>query len=652
MKRKPLVNGLLIVLAVLLVAGMAYQFTPALQGGSLFGQKEQGIPALTVNGQTVTVAELDAVKTNNPVLASTDTGVLADDFKTYIVQSKVRETLITEGVKDVRVSRDDVNAEVKKIRESNQLTDNAAWTNALQSRGFTDSSFREQVRTSLAYQRKTDELKKAVPAATDAEAKLYYDLNPQAFQSDARIVGRQIVVSDKAKATALLAQAKGGADFAKLASDNNAAGDFKDRGGALGPIENGAPRPVAQVALPTEVGPAAFALTQGGVTDVIASGGKFYIVKVEKYLAPAVKPYAEAKADATTAVTEQKKNAAVETWIAGLEKDVKIEYKDPNWKVENPTVATVAGQNIPYSDVLEQVVNNQQFGQLLQQVPADQAAQLVNGILKPQVMQQLIQGYAAADIARKLKLDLVGSRQEIAAGLAAYGARDVKVSDADIQAFYDQNKTQFQTPAGGTVAEASFKDQAKAAAFRSSWNGSGSFTAAATKAGGTVSEQGAVTAGDGKLAEDLNAAVFTARNLRTAGEGSLTDVVKSGERFAVLYVTDLKAATTQPLSAVRSQIETQVLSSKKQEQGQTFLTQQVAALKPVDKLKTVLEAQQKRVAAATPKPTTPATGSGTATPGSTTPATGTPATETPSTGTPATTPDSGSTPATDAPADK
>ena len=128
--------------------------------------------------------------------------------------------------------------------------------------------------------------------------------------------------------------------------------------------------------------------------------------------------------------------------------------------------------------------------------------------------------------------------------------------------------------------------------------------------------------------------------------------MKSGERFAVLYVTDLKAATTQPLSAVRSQIETQVLSSKKQEQGQTFLTQQVAALKPVDKLKTVLEAQQKRVAAATPKPTTPATGSGTATPGSTTPATGTPATETPSTGTPATTPDSGSTPATDAPADK
>ena len=94
MNRKPFVNGLLILLAVLLVAGMAYQFTPALQGGSLFGKKQTGTPALTVNGSTVTAEELEAVKTSNPVLGSTDTGVLADDFKTYIVQSKVREKLI------------------------------------------------------------------------------------------------------------------------------------------------------------------------------------------------------------------------------------------------------------------------------------------------------------------------------------------------------------------------------------------------------------------------------------------------------------------------------------------------------------------------------------------------------------------------------
>ncbi|PNY80494.1 peptidylprolyl isomerase [Deinococcus koreensis] len=618
MKRKPLVNGLLILLALLLVAGMAYQFTPNV--GSLFNSGPKGTPALSVNGTTVTVEALEEARRGNPVLSSTDTGVLGDDFKTVVVQGKVRETLISQAVKDIRISRDEVNTEVTKIREQNDLKDNKKWTDALQSRGFTDSSFREQVRVGLAYQRKLDELKKAVPAATEAEAKQYYDLNPQAFQSDARIVGRQIVVTDKAKAAALLAQVRAGADFAKLAGENNAAADFKDRGGALGPIENGAPRPVAQVALPTEVGPAAFALKDGGVTDVIPSGGKFYIVKVEKTLAPAVKPFAEAKADAVTAVSEQKKNAALEAWISGLEKDVKIEYKDPNWKVENPTVATVGGQNIPYSAVLEQVVGNQQFSQLLQQVPPEQAAGLVNGILKPQVVEQLIQGYAAPTLAQRLKLNVVGSRQEITAALAAYGARDVKVTDADIQAYYDQNRAQFQTPASATVAEASFKDQQKALAFRTGWNGSGSFTTAAAKAGGTVSERGAVSAGDGKLSEELNAAAFSAKALRDAGEGSLSDVVKVGDRFSVLYLTDLKAAVNQPLSAVRSQIETQVLGSKKQEAGQKFLTTEVATLKPVNRLKEVLAAQEKRVAAAAPKAATPPAGTGTATPA--TPGTG------------------------------
>ncbi|MFC4639722.1 peptidylprolyl isomerase [Deinococcus hohokamensis] len=599
MNKKKVVNGLLIVLALLLVVGMAYQFTPAL--GELFRAKNEGTPALVVNGKTVTAEDLDSVRRSNPVLASTDTGVLGEDFKTFTVAQKVRQVLVADAARDIKVSRDEVNAEVKKIREANSLTDNKAWTDALQGAGLTDATYRAQMREQLAVNRKVEELRKAVPAATDAEAKLYYDLNPDKFQSEARIVARQIRVDDEKKARSLLAQLKGGADFAALAKANST--EFAERGGALGPIENGKPRPVAQVALPSEVGTAAFALTKGGLTDVIASGGKFYIVKVEQYLAPAVKPFEAAKADAVTAVNEQKKNAALEAWLDGLEKNVKIEVKDPNWKTEDPTVATVAGQNVRHSEVIAQVVGNQQFTQLLQQVPAEQAAGLVNGMLKPQVTQQLISGYAAPVIARKLRLPVTGTRQEQAAAIAAYGSRGVKVTDADIQAFYQQSKAQFQTPGSATVDEASFKDRAAALAFRSGWTGQGSFAAAAGKAGGTVSERGSVTAGDGKLGEALDAAVFSAKSLKPAGEGSLSDVVKVGERYSVLYVTDLKPAATQPLSAVRDQIETQVLASKRAETGQAFLAKQVAALNPVDKLKTVLAAQEKRVAASAPKAT-------------------------------------------------
>ncbi|GGK12417.1 peptidylprolyl isomerase [Deinococcus malanensis] len=619
MKKKKVVNGLLIVLALLLVVGMAYQFTPSL--GSLFSSQNKGTPALVVNGRTVTAEELDAVRRSNPVLSSTDTGILGDDFKTFTVTQKVRQVLVAQAASDIKVSRDDVSAEVKKIREANNLTDNKAWTDALQGVGLTDATYRAQLREQLAVNRKIEELRKAVPAATEAEAKLHYDLNPEKFQSEARIVGRQIVVAKEAKAKELLAQIRGGADFAAVAKANST--EFADRGGSLGPIENGKPRPVAQVALPAEVGAAAFALTKGGVTDVVASGDKFYIVKVEQYLAPATKPFAEAKADAVTAVNEQKKNAALEEWVEGLEKGVKIEVKDPNWRTVNPTVATVGGQNVRHSDVIGQVVGNEQFGQLLQQVPGDQAAQLVNGMLKPQVTQQLISSYAAPQIARSLKLPVTGTRQEKAAAIAAYGSRNVKVTDADVQAFYAQNRAQFESPATATVDEASFKDRSKALVFRNSWNGQGSFASAASKQGGTVSERGSVTAGDGKLGQELNAAVFSARNLKSAGEGSLSDVIKVGERYSVAYVTDLKPAATQPLSAVRDQIESQVLATKRNAAGQEFLAKQVANLNPTDKLKEVLAAQEKRVAAAAPKaaPKTDSSAPGTGTPG-TTPATG------------------------------
>nr|WP_256488377.1 peptidylprolyl isomerase [Deinococcus sp. HSC-46F16] len=455
------------------------------------------------------------------------------------------------------------------------------------------------MRDQLAVNRKVEEIKGAAPAPSDAEVRLHYDLNPESYQTDARIVGRQIVVNDKAKAEDLLRQIRGGADFDALASKNST--QFADRGGALGPLENGQPRPVAQVALPSEVGAAAFALTEGGVTDVVESGGKFYLVQVEEYLAPTVKPFEQAKADAQKTVAEQKKNRAVEEWFSGIEKNIKVDVSDPNWKTENPTVAAVAGQEIPYSAVVEQVVQNEQFTSLLGQVPAEQAGQLVNSLLKPQITEQLIQAYAAPQVAQSLKLPMTGTRQEQAAGLVAYGGRDVKVTDAEIQAYYTQNRSQFETPASAAVAEVSFPDQAKATAFRQSFAG-GDPVQAAARAGGTVSERGEVSAGSGTLGEEVEAAVFGAENLKAAGEGRVSDVVKVGDRYVVAYATGLKPAVVQPLAEVRDQIREQVLATKRSEAGQKFLSEEVAKLKPKNNLQAVLDAQEKRVAAAAPAP--------------------------------------------------
>lgn len=606
MDKKKAANGLLIGLSVLLVAGMAYQFTPNV--GQLFN-RQQGTPALKVGNQTVTVEELNAARQGNPALASEE-GVVGDDAKIFLVSQAIDRAAILGGLGDVQVSRSEIDAEVNKVRESNQLTDNKAWTDALQRAGMTDSGFRKQRREQLAFKKKTDEINAATPAPTDAELRAFYEIsrNDPRYLSEAQIVGREIVVTDKAKATALLTQAKGGADFAKLASANST--EYKDRGGALGPIENGQPRPVLRAVLPTKVADAAFGLTSGGLTDVIEDNGKFYIVKVERFIPSQPKTFEQAKTDLTAAVKAQKQNAAVEKWTDGLRQGAKVEYVDPTWKIENPTVASVAGKNIPYSELVTQMFSNQQVAGLLSQVPPEQAADLLNKSFKPGLVEQLIASYAAPNIVQKLSLPLTGPRAQLAQQLLAYGARDVEVTDSEIQKYYRENIQQFETPASANLDEASFKDKNQAAAFRADWNGQGDFVAAASKAGGTVSERGQVTPAPDQTGQvaPLTAAAF-GTGLRQVTGGSLTPVIQSGNRYLVGYVRDLVRPTTKPLAEVREEIRTQLLGTKQGEVGQAFIKKEVDALKPKNNLETVLAAQAKRVAAAKPA-TPPATTTG------------------------------------------
>lgn len=608
----PVLSGVFVlVVGVLLLLN----FLPSLRGGAA-----QGTPALKVNGTTVTREQLEAIKTRNPVLGSATSGPLGDDFKTLIIDQQIRDTLIGAASADQKIERSVVNAQVTETRSKNNLTENKAWTDALRGAGFSDSSYREYLRTQLAIQAKAKAIQASAPKPTEAQLQLYYQLNAQTFRSDPRIVAREIVVATKARADQLLTQLRGGADFAKLAAANSL--ENKERGGAIGPLENGAPRPVAQVALPTEVGAAAFVRTTGGLTEVVSSGGKFYIVKVEKFLPAAPKPFAEAKAAVSDAVSTELKNQALENWVDGLKKNVKVESVSPDWKYNNPVVATVGTQDIPYAEVVTGVVSNQQFSALLQQQTAEQVAPLVNSFLKPGIVQQLTQQYAAPAIVKAQNLPLVGNRAGLLAGLNAYGARDAKVSDADVQAFYAGNQKNFQTTAKATVSEAVFANKQQALVFRQEFK-SGDFTALASKAGATVSERGSVTAGDKKLNDALDRAVFAANRLQAAGEGSLSDVTDTSGRYSLAYVSDLVKASVRPLSEVRTSIYDQLLAQKKQAAATAYVAAQMKTVKTQDLLAQVLAAQTKRLAAEAPKATTPTAPAGSATPATptTTPAT-------------------------------
>lgn len=604
MNKKNAVNGIMILVSLLMVGGMALTFLPK-AGESESGPNlvdvvrgEQGKAAIRVNGKPITAERLQSVESSNPSPFSAQGGVLQDDYRTYLVSQIIRQEVMTQAASDINVTRDEVAAEVTKVREQNKLTDDAAWTDALQRVGLSDSEYRTQVHDGLAIQRKTEEIQAAVPAVTEEEMKLYYDLNPTLFQTQARLRGRQIAVDNEAKAKELLAQARSGADFAKLARENSL--ENAENGGALGAVGKDGKLPAVEpVVLPTEVAQAVAALPAAGLTEVVASGGRFYIVQVEEQLPPQTKPYKEVEGEVRTALETSKKAAAVENFLDEQLAAAKIEIVDPAWKYENPTVAEVAGKAIPYSEVVGRVLQNQQLMMMMQSMDSAQLGEMVNGMLKPSVVDSLIREYAAPTIVQQEKIPLVGTRADLASGLVAYGGRDVKVTEADIEAAYEEQKPQFQTPASATLSEATFASKEAAQAFRQSWQG-GDFTADATKAGSTVSERGKVDSASQAVAPEVLKAAFTGELRAVSGGISLSAPMQAPDGWKVLAVTDLQPARTLPLEEVRTTLQTNLFNQKQAEAGEAYLSGKVEALKPVNKLEEVLAAQAARVAAATP----------------------------------------------------
>ena len=132
-----------------------------------------------------------------------------------------------------------------------------------------------------------------------------------------------------------------------------------------------------------------------------------------------------------------------------------------------------------------------------------------------------------------------------------------------------------------------------------------------------------MTAGDKKLNDALDRAVFAANRLQAAGEGSLSDVTDTSGRYSLAYVSDLVKASVRPLSEVRTSIYDQLLAQKKQAAATAYVAAQMKTVKTQDLLAQVLAAQTKRLAAEAPKATTPTAPAGSATPATptTTPAT-------------------------------
>lgn len=487
--------------AIGLLIGMVISFTPTMGLGG--ATATQGTPQLVINGETLREAAVLQAR-QNPLFSMVSEGEVAEDLELLLVDELIRDRVLSQAAARMSVSNADVRQAVEDFRSSRGVSGRAndqAYLSILRSSGFTDETFRDYLRQQLQISKFYDSLVQGV-TVTDEEIEAYYLANSATYQSEPRILARQIVVADVEFARDLRERVLAGASFAELAAEHSL--ELADRQGALGAQAGETePRPVSRPALPTAVANAAFGLAGAGLTDVVEAPGGAYLVQVSEYLPASTLPFEEVRERVAEDALTAKQAGVVEAELERLRAEAVVTFPPTSaLRFDDVTLAQVGDVEIKRTDLARATYSNAQ----IQQALSPQTADLIATLFKPAVLQQLIDGEVAFQGAQALGVPLVGARASIAQAARDFVARDATATEAEILEYYELNISAFRISAEAEVIKVELPSAVEAQAFRASVLAGADVIEAAAAAAGTVEELGRVLPGD--LDADLDTALF------------------------------------------------------------------------------------------------------------------------------------------------
>ena len=217
------------------------------------------------------------------------------DFKENDTNNK--NTVLNELIRQQLLVKDAQDSDIGKLKEIKEAV--------------------EDFRKTLLVQGLASRLTKGV-AATEDDARVYYDANRAKFTEPVKWDVRQIVAGDEASAKSILVQVLQGGDFAQIARAQSKAADAA-QGGKLKPFISGkAPFDAMQTAIAN--------LDEGGISAVFKGPEGHYIVKVDSKTGGQPKPFVDVKKDLIYGLTLQKQQAVILNHLRDLAEKNKPEY--------------------------------------------------------------------------------------------------------------------------------------------------------------------------------------------------------------------------------------------------------------------------------------------------------------------------------------
>ncbi len=283
-----------------------------------------------VNGETVTKAEFERAVQNlegragGPVPANQRDSIYRNvldqiiGFKLLAQETKSRKLQVPEAEIDARI------AEIRK-----QFPSEDVFKQMLEQRKLTVEQIKTDARQDMAVAKMIEEEIAAKAAVKPEQVQDFYSKNPDQFKQQPRVRASHILVAfpegadaaakaqAKTKAEQVLADLKGGKDFAALAKQHSQDPGSKDNGGDLGFFQEG-----------QMVGPfndTAFSLPVGTTSGLVETQFGFHIIKVVEKQPERVIPLEEVRTKVEEYLQNLNREQQTEAFVNSLKSKGKVE---------------------------------------------------------------------------------------------------------------------------------------------------------------------------------------------------------------------------------------------------------------------------------------------------------------------------------------
>jgi foldase protein PrsA len=287
---------------------------------------------------------------NQPVAVVNGTKITQTDFterleKTHgdqvlldlILRALINDAFASSGLV---LTDEEVQEEITKAVQ--MAPDQAAFESMLEAQGMTPDDFKDLV----TFQLKVRKLRTQGIDATDEAVKAFFEENKDKFAQPEAVEFSWIVLSEESVAKDLAAQVKAKPEgFSDLARQHSLDSQTRDRGGRFpkAPIQQ-----LSQL-VPLEVQQALMGLQPGQTAGPIASGGNWFVVKLDARHAAKQPSFEEVKDQAKEAYLGSKAKSE-EQLMADLRKSAQIHIVDAEYQKLNDVLQPEADSLPTFGD--------------------------------------------------------------------------------------------------------------------------------------------------------------------------------------------------------------------------------------------------------------------------------------------------------------